>query len=159
MQKITNRNRSSSSVDKSGKFDSHLSSREIGKTIASDKFPNTIDDFWFMINPNIIINPFDFDSLENIYKTNTIGIVKHLQSSFIRSSYNDFEKGQNHKEQQNKYVVAKLGDPELSKDPYSMIDKNTKKNISRLNKGELVMIHPSFRHPIKVSFPPQILKK
>ena len=57
------------------------------------------------------------------------------------------------------HVVAKLGDPELCKDPYSMIDKSTKANISRLNKGEFVMIHPSFRHPIKVSFPPQILKK
>lgn len=57
------------------------------------------------------------------------------------------------------HVIAKLGDPELSKNPYSMIDKSTKKNISRLNKGELVMIHPSFRYPIKVSFPPQILKK
>lgn len=103
MQKITKRNRSSSSVYKSGKFDSHLSNREIGKTIASDKFTNTLDDFWFMINPNVIINPFDFVSVENIYKTKAIGIVKHLQSSFIRSNYNDFEKEQKDKEQQNKY--------------------------------------------------------
>lgn len=57
------------------------------------------------------------------------------------------------------HVVAKPGDPELCKDPYSMIVKSSKANISRLNKGEFVMIHPSFSHPIKVSFPPQILKK
>ena len=58
-----------------------------------------------MINPNVIINPFDFVSVDNIYKTKTIGIVKHLQSSFIRSNYNDFEKEQKNKEQQNKYPL------------------------------------------------------
>lgn len=106
MQKITKRNRSSSSVYKSGKFDSHLSNREIGKTIASDKFTNTLDDFWFMINPNVIINLFDFVSVENIYKTKAIGIVKHLQSSFIRSNYNDFEK--NRKTRNNKISILLL---------------------------------------------------
>ena len=58
-----------------------------------------------MINPNVIVNPFDFVSVENIYKTKAIGIVKHLQSSFIRSNYNDFEKEQKNKEQQNKYPL------------------------------------------------------
>jgi uncharacterized protein len=36
---------------------------------------------------------------------------------------------------------------------YSMIDESTKMNIVRLHKGELVMIHSAFRHPIKVTFP------
>jgi len=26
-------------------------------------------------------------------------------------------------------------------------------NITRLNKGELVMVHSAFRHPIKITFP------
>jgi uncharacterized protein len=42
---------------------------------------------------------------------------------------------------------------ELSTPPYRMIDKNTKANIARLNKGELVMVHPAFRQPIKILFP------
>jgi DNA helicase HerA-like ATPase len=46
------------------------------------------------------------------------------------------------------HVIAKLGASELSTSPDS-----TKMNIVRLNKGELVMVHPAFRHPIKVIFP------
>jgi hypothetical protein len=34
-----------------------------------------------------------------------------------------------------------------------MLDESTKNNVARLNKGELVMIHSAFRHPIKISFP------
>ena len=51
------------------------------------------------------------------------------------------------------HVTAKLGLSELSSPPYSMLDESTKRNIARLNKGELVMIHSAFRHPIKIAFP------
>jgi DNA helicase HerA-like ATPase len=51
------------------------------------------------------------------------------------------------------HIMAKLGMSELSMSPYSMIDESTKANIVRLNKGELVMVHPAFRHPIKIVFP------
>jgi hypothetical protein len=34
-----------------------------------------------------------------------------------------------------------------------MLDDSTKMNIARLNKGELVMVHPAFRHPIRIIFP------
>ena len=63
--------------------DSFFNDREIGKTIVSDKFLNTIDEFWFIIDSNKIVNPFDFVSVNNIHKTITIGIVKELQSSFL----------------------------------------------------------------------------
>jgi len=52
------------------------------------------------------------------------------------------------------HTIAKLGISELSMhNYYSMLDESTKMNIARLNKGEQVMIHPSFRHPIKITFP------
>ena len=53
---------------------------EVGKTIISEKFPSTMDGFWFSVNQNIIINPFDFVSVENMYNTRTVGIVKELQA-------------------------------------------------------------------------------
>jgi DNA helicase HerA-like ATPase len=56
----------------------------IGKTIESEKYPITMDEFWFSIVPNKIIGPFDFISVENIYNTVTIGIVKELRT--IKSS-------------------------------------------------------------------------
>ena len=51
------------------------------------------------------------------------------------------------------HITAKLGSSELSTKPYDMIDQSTKMNISRLNKGEMVMIQPAFRQPIKITFP------
>jgi len=51
------------------------------------------------------------------------------------------------------HVMAKLGQSELSTEPYFMLDKSTKMNIIRLNRGELVMVHPAFRQPIKIVFP------
>jgi uncharacterized protein len=51
------------------------------------------------------------------------------------------------------HIIAKLGMNELSAPPYSMIDESTKAHIVRLNKGELVMVHPALRHPIKITFP------
>ena len=56
-------------------------------------------------------------------------------------------------------ITAKLGLSELSTEPYSMLDESTKMNIVRLNKGELVMVHPAFRHPIKIGFPKATYKE
>ncbi|HSF51820.1 MAG TPA: hypothetical protein VLA74_13755 [Nitrososphaeraceae archaeon] len=57
------------------------------------------------------------------------------------------------------HITAKLGLSELSTEPYSMLDESTELNIVRLNKGELVMIHPAFRHPIKIGFPKATYKE
>ena len=51
------------------------------------------------------------------------------------------------------HITAKVGLSELSSMPYDIFDQSTKMNIVRLNKGELVMVHSAFRHPIKITFP------
>lgn len=57
-------------------------------------------------------------------------------------------------------MTAKLGLSELSKPPYAdLIDDNIKTSITRLNRGEIVMIHPAFRHAIKIYFPHAAAKK
>ena len=90
--------------------DSFFNDLEIGKTIVSDRFLNTIDEFWFIINSNMIVNPFDFVSVKNLHKTTTIGIVKELHSTFLSnlglfSQNKDLDKieeqdGQHHQQQQ-----------------------------------------------------------
>ncbi len=55
--------------------------KDIGKTLASDRFPNTMDSFWFSINPGIIISPFDFVTVRHIFNTRTIGMVKELRAT------------------------------------------------------------------------------
>jgi uncharacterized protein len=57
------------------------------------------------------------------------------------------------------HVKDKVGRSELSKEPNSIIDETTKTNIVRLNKEELVMDHPAFRHPIKNIFPGYIFPR
>ncbi len=39
-----------------------------------------MDSFWFSINPDIIISPFDFVTVGHIFNTRTIGMVKELQA-------------------------------------------------------------------------------
>jgi hypothetical protein len=65
----------------------------IGQTFVSDKFPITMDNFWFAINSKVIISPFDFVTVENLHNTRTIGIVKELQTvafncnTMVRDNY------------------------------------------------------------------------
>jgi hypothetical protein len=58
-------------------------------TIASEKFRSSMDSFWFSVSSGIIINPFDFVSVENLFETKTIGIVKELQ--VIPSGFTDLK--------------------------------------------------------------------
>lgn len=57
------------------------------------------------------------------------------------------------------HITGKVGLSELSNRPYDIIDENTKMNIVRLNRGELIMVHSAFRHPIKITFPMPAFKK
>jgi DNA helicase HerA-like ATPase len=57
------------------------------------------------------------------------------------------------------HITAKLGTSELSTKPYDIIDESTKMNIARLNKGEIVMVQPAFRQPIKITFPRASFKR
>lgn len=55
----------------------------VGITFVSENFSNSIDEFWIIIKPEIMINPFDFISVENVRNTKTIGIVKELKRIYL----------------------------------------------------------------------------
>jgi hypothetical protein len=55
-------------------------SLEIGRTIATERFPNTADGFWLAVNAETLVNPFDFVTVKHIFDTKTIGLVKELQA-------------------------------------------------------------------------------
>src|ERR687897_3821424 len=55
--------------------------KDIGKTLASDRFPNTMDSFWFSIHPGIILSPFDFVTVRHIFNTRTVGMIKELKAT------------------------------------------------------------------------------
>jgi DNA helicase HerA-like ATPase len=75
----------------------------IGRTIASERFLNTMDGFWFALHPNVIINSFDFVTVDNLFDSNTIGIVKELQSvaeDEYKNYFSDYQKISTTKEEQ-----------------------------------------------------------
>ena len=94
---------------------------------------------------------------EQIMRTVTAGRTRGT----ILFSAQQFKSATDYRLQENidLQITAKLGLSELSTEPYSMLDESTKMNIVRLNKGELVMVHPAFRHPIKIGFPKAAYKE
>ncbi|MCS6908537.1 MAG: ATP-binding protein [Anaerolineales bacterium] len=50
-------------------------------------------------------------------------------------------------------VIGRSGSAELSSSVYRFLDPAVKANISRLQKGELVISHATFRQPVRISFP------
>lgn len=50
-------------------------------------------------------------------------------------------------------VLGRSGSAELSSPVYRFLDPAIKANISRLQKGELILSHATFRQPVKISFP------
>jgi hypothetical protein len=57
------------------------------------------------------------------------------------------------------HVITKLGLSELSSNSYSMVDDTTKSVISKLHKGEFILVHPASRHPIKITIPKPTFKR
>ena len=51
----------------------------IGKTTATERFPNTVEEFYFWVEPGKVINPFDFVSVEHIKGTTTVGLVSSMK--------------------------------------------------------------------------------
>jgi hypothetical protein len=51
------------------------------------------------------------------------------------------------------HILGRTGSSELASHPYSFLNKETKNNITRLDKGELVLVHAPFRQPVKIVFP------
>jgi uncharacterized protein len=88
---------------------------------------------------------------EQIMKTIIAGRSRHT----ILFSAQQFKSAVDYSLHENTglHITAKVGLSELSSMPYNIIDQSTKMNIVRLNKGELVMVHSAFRHPIKITFP------
>jgi DNA helicase HerA-like ATPase len=120
----------------------------IGKTIESEKYQITMDEFWFSIVPGKIIGPFDFISVENIYNTVTIGIIKELRT--IRSS--DVTISSQYSGQQNS-----LRDNPNNKENYvdqgiriARVAVMTNAHINNIHSGSKITNGPNIRMPVDI---------
>jgi hypothetical protein len=57
------------------------------------------------------------------------------------------------------HVVGRTGSSELTASQYRFLDDDTKNNVTRLGKGELILVHPVFRQPVKIVFPRPAYKR
>lgn len=68
----------------------------IGRVIATEKNPSTIDEFYFWTNPSLILNPFDVVKVEHINESYSFGVIEEIyhitDSASFLSDYisNDF---------------------------------------------------------------------
>ena len=57
---------------------SNMERSVIGKVMATDKTPTTIDEFWFWTSKDLIINPFDVVCVQHIDNSITYGVVEEI---------------------------------------------------------------------------------
>ena len=53
-------------------------SKIIGKVIATEKNPSTIDDFYFWTKPDMILNPFDVVKIKHLKNSITYGVIEEI---------------------------------------------------------------------------------
>lgn len=72
----------------------------IGKVIATEKVPTTIDSFHFWTQPDTILHPFDVVKVEHLNDSKTFGVIEEIShitdsasflSSFISNDFGDAE--------------------------------------------------------------------
>jgi hypothetical protein len=94
---------------------------------------------------------------EELFKTLITGKSRHCILFSAQQFKSQIDPGIN--ENTGLHVIAKLGLSELTTGPYSMIDEITKSVVSKLHKGEFILVHSAFRHPIKITIPKPMFKK
>jgi len=59
--------------------DEQKEANNVGKTTATEETPNTVEEFYFWVEPGKIINPFDFVSVEHLEGSITVGLVTSMK--------------------------------------------------------------------------------
>lgn len=89
----------------------------IGKVIATEKNPSTIDDFYFWTKQNLILNPFDIVKVSHLQNTVTYGVIEEIShitdtanflSDYVSNDFGDVETVENTHRIGMNYVKAKV---------------------------------------------------
>lgn len=89
----------------------------IGRILATEKNPTTIDDFTFWTTPDLIFNPFDIVKVEHVNNSYSYGVIEDIAhitdaasflTNFISSDFGDVSAEENTLRVGMKYVKAKV---------------------------------------------------
>lgn len=91
--------------------------KKIGKIVATEKLPTTVDDFYFWTDKERIIKPFDVVKVDHIKNSITFGVVEEIShftdspsflSGYISSDFGDVEQKSNTERIGMNYVKARV---------------------------------------------------
>ena len=94
-----------------------MSNNLIGRILATEKCPTTIDDFTFWTDPELILNPFDIVKVEHVNNSYSYGVIEDIShitdaasflTNFISSDFGDVESEENTLRIGMNYVKAKV---------------------------------------------------
>lgn len=89
----------------------------IGRIVATEKYPTTIDYFNFWTNPDLILNPFDIIKVEHVNNSFSYGIIEDIShitdaasflTNYISSDFGNVETEENTLRIGMNYVKAKV---------------------------------------------------
>lgn len=94
-----------------------MTSNLIGRVLATEKKPTTIDDFTFWTDSKLILNPFDIVKVEHVNKSFSYGVIEDIAhitdaasflTNFISSDFGNVEAEENTLRIGMNYVCAKV---------------------------------------------------
>lgn len=89
----------------------------IGRVVAKEKHPTTIDDFTFWTDPELILNPFDIVKVQHVNNSFSYGVIEDIAhitdaasflTNFISSDFGDVTAEENTLRVGMNYVTAKV---------------------------------------------------
>lgn len=89
----------------------------IGRVLATEKNPTTIDDFTFWTAPDLILNPFDIVKVQHVNNSYSYGVIEDIAhitdaasflTNFISSDFGDVSAEENTLRVGMNYVTAKV---------------------------------------------------
>lgn len=94
-----------------------MSNTVIGRVVATEKHPTTIDDFTFWTDPELILNPFDIVKVQHVDNSFSFGVIEDIAhitdaasflTNFISSDFGDVTAEENTLRVGMNYVTAKV---------------------------------------------------
>ena len=94
-----------------------MASNIIGRVLATEKNPTTIDDFTFWTDPELILNPFDIVKVQHVNNSFSYGVIEDIAhitdatsflTNFISSDFGDVNAEENTLRVGMNYVSAKV---------------------------------------------------
>lgn len=134
-------------------------SKVIGKVLATEKNPSTMEEFYFWTRPELVLNPFDVVKVEHINNSKTYGVVEEIShitdsasflSDYISNDFGDIHTAPiTHRIAMN-YVKAKIvGNTE---NIYIPVLNGTSVSIAEKDEVSYALGLSTIKHPIPCGY-------